>query len=190
MRARARSLHAVRSGGYNDVSCLLLFHYRHLSAFLSSVADDDIHVCKEAIQLVSTGASVQPALIEHALPEVMPALLRATQVDSSLIKMIDLGPFKHKQDLGLVPRKYAFECFEVRPRDLDVKCFWDCLSGSPFVWSPGILQRDLHRPWKLVFEWLQALRHSAPSQLCVDASLHTSRCCPCACCGHRNHWPT
>lgn len=67
------------------------------------------------MQLLAAAITVQPALAESAVPGTIEALLALTQIDPALVTIIDLGPFKHKQDLGLMPRKHAFNCLEVRP---------------------------------------------------------------------------
>lgn len=81
---------------------------------MGGLEDSEVPVRREAIQLLSAAVTAQPTLAEAALPRAMPALLKLTKVDPSLIKEVNLGPFKQKQDEGLTSRKYAFECLEVR----------------------------------------------------------------------------
>ena len=87
---------------------------RDFEAFVGGLQDSEVPVRREAIQLLSAAVTTRPALAEAALPHAVPALLKLTKVDPSLIKEVNLGPFKQKQDEGLTSRKYAFECLEVR----------------------------------------------------------------------------
>ena len=87
---------------------------RSASTFFSALQDSEVAVRKEAVMLVGAALAAQPALVDAALADITPPLLHMTQVDPALIYTIDLGPFKQKQDAGLVPRKLCFEAFDVR----------------------------------------------------------------------------
>lgn len=67
----------------------------------------------ECVQLMTAAVLARPDLVEKVLPSATPKLLELTKVDPSLIKSVDLGPFKHKRDDGLVCRKGSFELLEV-----------------------------------------------------------------------------
>ena len=71
------------------------------------------HVRKAAIQLLSIAAHNKVGLVREQLPGLLPQLYAQTVIDESLIRTVDLGPFKHKIDDGLELRKAAFECLDV-----------------------------------------------------------------------------
>lgn len=63
--------------------------------------------------MLSSAAHNKAALVADALPGVMPRVYAQTVIDPSLIRTVDLGPFKHKIDDGLELRKAAFEAMDV-----------------------------------------------------------------------------
>lgn len=70
-------------------------------------------VRKAAVQMLSSAAHSKASLVSGQLPAVLPQLFQQTVIDVSLIRTVDLGPFKHKIDDGLELRKAAFECMDV-----------------------------------------------------------------------------
>jgi len=67
-------------------------------------------VRRAAVQTLSTAAHVKPGLLGGQLAGLLPALYAQTVVDPSLIRTVDLGPFKHKIDDGLELRKVLLHC--------------------------------------------------------------------------------
>ncbi len=63
--------------------------------------------------MLSSVAHNKAALVAEQLPRVMPRVYAQTVIDQSLIRVVDLGPFKHKIDDGLELRKAAFEAMDV-----------------------------------------------------------------------------
>lgn len=51
----------------------------------------------------------KPSLIRDVLPDHLGAVYGETKIRNELIRIVDLGPFKHKVDDGLETRKAAFE---------------------------------------------------------------------------------
>lgn len=85
-------------------------------------------VRKAALHMLSSAAHNKALMVASHLPSVMPRVYSQTEVDKSLIRVVDLGPFKHTIDDGLELRKAAFECMEVL---LD-NCL-DRLDHTPFI---------------------------------------------------------
>jgi len=80
---------------------------------LMCIADADRHVRRAAVLTLSSVSHNKPSLIRDNLPDLLPALYGQTVVREDLIRIVDLGPFKHKIDDGLELRKAAFECMDM-----------------------------------------------------------------------------
>ena len=83
-----------------------------LPAFVGSIPcrDEDLDVRRAAVQTLSAAAHANPTLARPILPDALPAVFEQTAIDKSLVRIVDLGPFKHTVDDGLELRKAAFEC--------------------------------------------------------------------------------
>ena len=108
-------------------------------------------VRKAAMQMLSSAAHSKASLVDVQLPAVLPQLFQQTVIDPSLIRTVDLGPFKHKIDDGLELRKAAFECMDVLldacPGRLDYHAFLAHLeSGLKVCCSVGRHQFCWHMP--------------------------------------------
>jgi hypothetical protein len=53
---------------------------------------------------------LQPHLVAELLPELLPRLYGETAVHKELVKIVEMGPFKHTVDDGLDARISAYEC--------------------------------------------------------------------------------
>ncbi|KAK9803499.1 hypothetical protein WJX73_009717 [Symbiochloris irregularis] len=84
-----------------------------MAGFLSRLTDADWHVRRAAVQALSAAAHNKAELIADMVQGALPALYAQTVVDQSLVRMVDLGPFKLKVDDGLELRKSAFEAMDV-----------------------------------------------------------------------------
>jgi cullin-associated NEDD8-dissociated protein 1 len=78
--------------------------------FLMTLQDEDINVRRVALITFNSAAHHKPSLILDLLPKFLPLLYQETLVKPSLIREVEMGPFKHKVDDGLDSRKAAFEC--------------------------------------------------------------------------------
>lgn len=87
------------------------------------IQKEDLDVRKSVVVLLTAVAHNRPALVKLALDgdanPILRGLFAETKQDRSLIRTVDLGPFKHKIDDGLELRKAAFECLGV----LMAKCY-------------------------------------------------------------------
>ena len=113
-----------------EVRCMAITAFRHatseqfhpISDALATVlpqvlttylVDDNLDVKATTIRLLSYAGNYKKKLITPYLPEIFPILIRLTERDPGLVRVINLGPFKHKVDDGLKIRKASFECLGV-----------------------------------------------------------------------------
>ena len=83
----------------------------------------------------------------YDLSNILPIIYQATITDESLIREVDLGPFKHKVDDGLPLRKASFQCLDT------------LLDNTPY-------KMDL-------FEYIKYLRNGINDEGSLDSSLQT-----------------
>ncbi|KAG1681345.1 hypothetical protein FOA52_007393 [Chlamydomonas sp. UWO 241] len=81
--------------------------------FLGMMADPDRNVRKAAVVSLSAAAHHKPVLVASHLESLLPLLYQQTVVRPELVRVVDLGPFKHTIDDGLELRKAAFECMDI-----------------------------------------------------------------------------
>lgn len=81
-----------------------------LHIFIQMIADSDVLVAKNAVQAVNAMAKSRPALLHPHLSRALPLIYARTTKDKELVRIVDLGPFKHEEDYGLDLRKSAFDC--------------------------------------------------------------------------------
>ncbi|KII94441.1 hypothetical protein PLICRDRAFT_172091 [Plicaturopsis crispa FD-325 SS-3] len=77
--------------------------------FLSPMLDQDLTVRRIALSALNSAARNKPYLIRDHLPSLLPSLYKETVVNPDLIRIVDMGPWKHKVDDGLEARKTAYE---------------------------------------------------------------------------------
>lgn len=95
---------------------------------MGRLADENVTVRRSATLLLSLAAHTKLSLVKDLLGDCLPPLLEQTKPDESLVRTIDLGPFKHKIDDGLEQRKSAYDCLGI----MIGKC-WDDLPDQAKV---------------------------------------------------------
>ena len=77
------------------------------------MSDPDRHVRLASVVALSAVAHHKAPLVSPHLPQLLPVLYEQTVVRPEMVRVVDLGPFKHTIDDGLELRKAAFECLEI-----------------------------------------------------------------------------
>lgn len=86
---------------------------QYIGDFLKTMGNEDRHVRKAAVGVLSTAVLMQPQLVAQHLPSTLPLLFAQTVKNPDLVRVINLGPFKHEIDDGLELRKASFECLTI-----------------------------------------------------------------------------
>lgn len=81
-----------------------------ITVFIQLIGDSDVQVAKSALQAVNAIAKSRPAILVPHLSAIQHLIFARLVKDKSLIRVVDLGPFKHEEDFGLDMRKSAFDC--------------------------------------------------------------------------------
>ena len=114
--AMAAAKHAVLHGETRALRTALI--YDALPGFVNFEtlgAATDATTRLAATRCLSAVAHAEPAAVASRratgwIGAIAPALFAQTPVDKTLVRVVDLGPFKHTVDDGLETRKAAFEC--------------------------------------------------------------------------------
>ncbi|KAL0485385.1 cullin-associated NEDD8-dissociated protein [Acrasis kona] len=86
---------------------------KDLPSFLKLLdKSQSVTVRRAAVLLLNSAAHNKPSLIVDRLDTILPHLYQETVFDESLVRVVSLGPFKHRTDDGLELRKSAFECLD------------------------------------------------------------------------------
>ena len=96
---------------------------------MEKLADGEVSVRRSATLLLSLAAHTKLSLVKNVLGDCLSPLLEQTKPDESLIRTIDLGPFKHKIDDGLEQRKSAYDCLGI----MIGKCWGDLPNQAKVV---------------------------------------------------------
>lgn len=108
------TIHGVGGMGGDKKKSVTIIHYlgwnNNVLVFTEMIGDPDVMVCKNAIQAVNAIAKSYPNLLLKDLSKTLALIYNRTIKDKSLVRIVDLGPFKHEEDYGLDVRKSAFDC--------------------------------------------------------------------------------
>ncbi|KAG9023812.1 hypothetical protein FRB95_012465 [Tulasnella sp. JGI-2019a] len=77
--------------------------------FMSLVHDADLAVRRLTLSTLNAAARNKPHLVRDHLSNLMPLLYQETSQKPELIRIVVMGPWKHRVDDGLEARKTAFE---------------------------------------------------------------------------------
>jgi cullin-associated NEDD8-dissociated protein 1 len=88
--------------------------------------DQDIIVRRYALESLTAITHVQPETVKGDIKKLEAVAIVMTKIDPSLIKEVDLGPFKHKIDDGIPIRKAAFGLLDTMVEKIPEKV--DCSS--------------------------------------------------------------
>ena len=69
------------------------------------LGDAELENRRLALATLNAAARGQPALILPHLAQLLPPVHRAAEIDPSLVREVQMGPFRHKVDDGLETRK-------------------------------------------------------------------------------------
>lgn len=80
---------------------------------MKKLSDDNVSVRRCATLLLGLASHNKLFLVQDVLPSCITPLIVQTRPDPNLIRVVNLGPFKHKIDDGLEQRKSAFDCLGI-----------------------------------------------------------------------------
>ena len=69
--------------------------------------DTDLDNRRLAMSTVYSAARHKPGLILPSLGKLLPHIIKAAEINTELIREVQMGPFKHKVDDGLEMRKVS-----------------------------------------------------------------------------------
>ncbi|GAA5823321.1 hypothetical protein JCM11251_007565 [Rhodosporidiobolus azoricus] len=107
---RATVIAALRFTFTNDSSTYDELLAPLIGEFFKLMQDSDLGVRRLALSSLNSAAHNKPHLVRPHLDTLLPELYAQTEIDASLIRIVEMGPFKHKVDDGLDVRKAAYEC--------------------------------------------------------------------------------
>jgi len=82
----------------------------HIRGFLDGLNDKEIQVRKSVMLSLNYCAHHKPAVVRDVLASYLPLIYDQSKIKPELIRVVELGPFKHTEDGGLETRQATFEC--------------------------------------------------------------------------------
>lgn len=90
-----------------------MFLEEYIPTFIETLTNDEVPVVRQyALESLIQVAHNMPSLIRHEVPSLQKKLFHETEFKKELIKEVDLGPFKHKTDIGKPIRKAGLQLLE------------------------------------------------------------------------------
>jgi len=83
---------------------------KNIAPFLALLSDSNIQVRKSVILSLNYCVHHKPGVVRDSLSKFLPAIYDQARIKPELIREVELGPFKHKEDDGLETRQATFEC--------------------------------------------------------------------------------
>jgi cullin-associated NEDD8-dissociated protein 1 len=74
----------------------------------SMLNDADLENARLGLTTLNAAAHNKPHLISPQLGQLLPLVMRATEIKPELIREVQMGPFKHKVDDGIELRKVSY----------------------------------------------------------------------------------
>lgn len=109
-QTRATVIAAIRYTFTNDSTTYDELLAPLIVEFFKLIHDSDLGVRRLALSSLNSAAHNKPHLVREHLSTLLPELYGQTEIDESLVRIVEMGPFKHRVDDGLDIRKTAYEC--------------------------------------------------------------------------------
>ncbi|ODH53216.1 hypothetical protein GX48_00752 [Paracoccidioides brasiliensis] len=95
---------ADSSDSYNDVLRPLI-----IPVLVTMLNDTDLGNHRLALTTVNSAIHNKTSLVIPHLSKILPAVINDTRINPALVREVQMGPFRHKVDVGLEVRKSAYE---------------------------------------------------------------------------------
>ncbi|KAK4057022.1 hypothetical protein OIO90_001922 [Microbotryomycetes sp. JL221] len=125
--------------------------------FFELLQDQDLGVRRSTLSALNSVSHNKPHLVREHLNTLLPQLYEQTEPNESLVRVVVMGPFKHRVDDGLDLRKTAYECMHTLldscVKDFEVDEFLDRVVAG---------LKDEEEVKKLCYLMLTKLSHLTP----------------------------
>jgi len=110
-----------KNPNYDEILQTMIFD------FLKLIGDPDLELRRITLSALNSATYNKPDLIRDCISDLLPLLYEQTHINTALIHIVEMGPFKHQVDDGLEIRKGAYDCMYTllnnRPNYLDLFVF-------------------------------------------------------------------
>lgn len=98
--------------------------------FLVLMEDENLSIRQVALSTLMSAIRNKPLLLLPHLSRLLPLLYKETHKDSSLVRIVQMGPFKHEVDDGLELRKSAYEAM------------YTLITALPYEWQASLVRDE------------------------------------------------